>query len=87
MGQSSIGLKAEDKQGITIHTVKEPMYRRDLTKHEGGIMPDAGSTIIIGKQKEKLIELNAFEQQVNGRVIVNENQFQKFTFASKETFD
>jgi hypothetical protein len=87
MGTTSMMTKAEDKQTVTVHTVKEPMFMRDFTKNEAGIKPDEGSTIAIAKQKEKFKEIHAFENQVNSRVQAAESEFQKFTFAGKETFD
>ena len=80
-------LQAENSQNVTVTNVHEPKFRQDQSKNEGGIIPDSGSTIVIAKPKAKQTEVNAFENQVNGRVQADPTTFPKFTFASKETFD
>lgn len=79
--------KAEDQQNVLIKTVKEPMFRRNFTKNEANIQPDAGSTIKIAKPKIKEVEVNAYENQINSRITKDAQGFSKFTFAGKETFD
>jgi hypothetical protein len=37
------------------------MFRRNFTKNEANIQPDAGSTIKIAKPKIKEVEVNAYE--------------------------
>ena len=40
-----------DARYSKISDIKEPVYKRDLTKNEGGIVPDAGSSIKIAPKK------------------------------------
>lgn len=67
LGASRISQPA-DEQAVVVHTIKEPLFRRDLTKNEAGIMPDPGSTISVAKRKDKTKEVSAYEHQINGRV-------------------
>ena len=67
--------QAEDHQNVQIKTVKETMFRRNLTKNEANIHPDAGSTIKIAKPKIKEVEVNAYENQINSRITQDANGF------------
>ena len=40
-----------DAKYSKIEDIKEPIYKRDLTKNEAGIQPDKGSTIKIAQKK------------------------------------
>ena len=52
-----------DARYSKISNIKEPVYKRDLTKNEAGIMPDKGSTIKIAAKKQKVKgEANAYEK-------------------------
>ena len=55
MGSMALG-------GMTIKDIKEPNFRRDLTKNEANILPDKGSTIKITGKKRKHVEANPYEQ-------------------------
>lgn len=68
LGASRI-IQPANEQAVVMHSIKEPLFRRDLTKNEAGIMPDPGSTISIAKRKDKTNEVSAYEHQVNGRVV------------------
>lgn len=49
-------------QQVRVHSIKEPLFKRDLTKNEAGIVPDLGSTIKIAKPKSKTAkEMSAYE--------------------------
>ena len=64
------------------------MYQRDLTKNEAGILPDAGSTIVISKPKSKTeSEVNPYEHTINSRLKADSHGMQKISFAAKETFE
>ena len=77
-----------DARYSKISDIKEPIYKRDLTKNEAGIMPDRGSTIKIAPKKHKVKgKANAYEKQVNSRMRPDGtsesiNGFPKVTFAA-----
>ena len=47
----SLAKSGIDRRYQSIHDIKEPNFRRDLTKNEGNIVPDKGSTIKIKGKK------------------------------------
>lgn len=62
----SIGQTARtgiDARYSKISDIKDPVFKRDLNKNEGGIIPDKGSTISIASKKVKQKgEENAYEK-------------------------
>ena len=63
-----------------------------MTKNEGGIIPDKGSSIRIAPKKHKVKgETNAYEKQVNTRMKPDNDQssngFPKVTFAAQQMFN
>ena len=89
----SLGTSARtgiDARYSKISGIKEPVYQRDLTKNEAGIMPDRGSTIKIAPKKSKQKgEENAYEKQVNSRMKPDADAggFPKVTFAAQQMFN
>ena len=57
LGASSLGggsmmqTKGIDRRYTSIKDIREPQFKRDLTKNEANIIPDKGSTIKITTKK------------------------------------
>lgn len=79
-----------DRRYTAIQDIREPAFQRDLTKNEGNIAPDFGSSIKIHPKKQSQVEPNPFEKQISARMgpIHEEatNNFPKVTFAAKQVF-
>ena len=81
----------------SIRDIKQPTFRRDLTKNEGGIVPDKGSTIKITGKKTKTTEVNPYEMQIATRMHpTNQDElpdgkiatgFPKVTFGAQQVFN
>ena len=56
MGMTQNKATGIDGRYISIKEIKEPNFQRDLTKNEGNIIPDRGSTIKIAPKKIKKFE-------------------------------
>ena len=86
-----------DRRYQSIQEIKEPNYKRDLTKNEGGIVPDRGSTIKIGGKKQKYSEPNPYETHIASRMAPADANdlpegkkatgFPKVTFAAQQVFN
>ena len=84
-GASLMQTKGIDRRYTSIRDIKESTFKRDLTKNEGNIIPDRGSTIKITAKKQKQIEENSYEKQILARMRPEENSngFPKVTFAAQ----
>ena len=91
--QGSIGASLRsgfDGKHSKVSDIKEPIFKRDLTKNEAGIMPDKGSSIRIADKKQKQAgEQNAYEKQINSRIKPEDGgqSFPRVTFAAQEMFN
>lgn len=58
-----------EKRYQAITNIKEPTFKKDSAKNEGGIAPDRGSTIKITGRKTKYSEPNPYETQIAQRMV------------------
>eukprot|EP00347_Sterkiella_histriomuscorum_P011430 403372486 len=80
-----------DKKYLSIKEQKELQFQKDKFKLEGGIQPDLQTgTLKFTDKKQKKVDQNPYEQQINARLQQSEsvpNNYPKVTFESKEFYN
>jgi len=56
-----------DRRYLSVKEQKEPLFRKELDKPEGKVIPQ-GPSVLVAPKKEKKFEKNPYEQLINGRL-------------------
>ena len=68
MGSISSRPEGAHRRYLSVRDIKKPIYQRDKTKNEGGILPDKGSTIKITGPKTKRSTVISYERIIANRM-------------------